>query len=375
MDDRRHALAGPAGRLALPALVGESERLLEGGFRDADAFQADGEARIVHHGEHAGEALVLLADEPADRAFLLARNKTIAVDHGAGRRTVDAELVLDRGAEEIVAAAKRAVFVDEEFRHEEERDAARARRRVGQACEDQMHDVVGKIVLAIGDENLLAEDAIGAVRRALGAGAQRAEIRARLRLGEVHRAGPLARNQLCQIGPLEFVRGVFVERFDRAHGERRAERERERGRVPHLKRGDGKHRGQALPAEFLRTRQRIPAAVRPATVKLLPARWGRDRGVLQHSAMLVACLVERCDFLARESPGFSENRVDKVEREIAELAGANRRPQPRNLFQRERDFLDRGAVHVSPSLFRKTSGLPRQRLPPYYVSVKFNGRG
>ena len=65
-------------------------------------------------------------------------------------------------------------------------------RRVGQAREHEMDDVVGQVVLAIGDEDLLAEDAVGAVARPLGAGAQRAEVGARLRLGEVHRARPLA---------------------------------------------------------------------------------------------------------------------------------------------------------------------------------------
>ena len=63
-----------------------------------------------------------------------------------------------------------------------------------------MDDVVGQIVLAVGDEDLLAGDAIGAVGRALGAGAHRADIGARLRLGQVHRAGPLAGDELLEVG-------------------------------------------------------------------------------------------------------------------------------------------------------------------------------
>ena len=50
-----------------------------------------------------------------------------------------------------------------EIRHEEKRDALRARRRALDAREHEMNDVVGQIVLAGGDENLLAGDRVGAV--------------------------------------------------------------------------------------------------------------------------------------------------------------------------------------------------------------------
>ncbi|MCA9771955.1 MAG: alpha/beta fold hydrolase [Myxococcales bacterium] len=52
--------------------------------------------------------------------------------------------------------AERAVVVDEEFRHDEERDASGTGRCVGQARQHQMDDIVREIVLAIGDEDLLA---------------------------------------------------------------------------------------------------------------------------------------------------------------------------------------------------------------------------
>ena len=100
---------------------------------------------------------VLLADEPARRAAV------VAEDHGAGRRGVDAELVLDAAAAHVVARAQRAVGVDQKLRHQEQRDAARAGRRIGQARQHEMDDVVGQIVLAIGDEDLRAGDAVGAV--------------------------------------------------------------------------------------------------------------------------------------------------------------------------------------------------------------------
>ncbi len=78
---------------------------------------------------------------------------------------MDAELVLDGVAMQVVAAAERAIIVHEELRHEEERDALRALRRIGKARQHEMNDVVGEIVFAVGDEDLLAEDAIGAIGR------------------------------------------------------------------------------------------------------------------------------------------------------------------------------------------------------------------
>src|SRR5690554_2510104 len=115
MDNRRHALVVVRRGFALATLLRIGKRLLEGSFRDGDALHADGETRIVHHGEHAGEALVLLADQPANRTRLTAFRVAVAEDHRAGRRAVDAKLVLDRGAEDVVAVAQRPLLVDEEL--------------------------------------------------------------------------------------------------------------------------------------------------------------------------------------------------------------------------------------------------------------------
>jgi hypothetical protein len=63
------------------------------------ALQPDREARVVHHREHVLEAAILLADQVAGGAAL------VAVGHHAGRAGVDAELVLDRDAAQVVALA------------------------------------------------------------------------------------------------------------------------------------------------------------------------------------------------------------------------------------------------------------------------------
>ena len=192
LDDRARS-GCRAERAALLALAGILQRLLRRPLGDADALQADREAGEVHHGEHAGEPAVLLADQVADRAAV------IPVDHGAGGGGVNTELVLDGMGAHVVKAAKRAVLVDEHLGHQEQRDALVAGGRVRQPRQNEMDDVVGKIVLAVGNEDLLPGDAIAAVVRAHRLGAQRADVGAGLRLGELHRAHPFAGHELGQI--------------------------------------------------------------------------------------------------------------------------------------------------------------------------------
>ena len=79
LDDRR-SIRMPRPARGPACARAHRQRLLRRALGDADALQADREARMVHHREHAGEPAVLLADEVADRAAV------VAVDHRAGRR-------------------------------------------------------------------------------------------------------------------------------------------------------------------------------------------------------------------------------------------------------------------------------------------------
>ena len=326
VDDRRHAVAVIGRRLALAPLIGEGDRLLGGGLCDRHALDADGEARVVHHREHAGKAAIRLADQPADSARRAVPGKPVAVDQRAGRRTVDAELVLEAAAEHVVARADCAIRIDQEFRDQEKRQAARAGRCVRQPRQHQMDDVVGEIVLAIGDEDLGAEDAVAAVAGRLGARLQGIEVGAGLRLGEVHGPHPFARDQFRQVDGLELVAAVLVDRLDGAHGQRRPDAERHRAGIPHFQRGGAEHDGQALAAMLDRPRQRVPAAVDPAPVQRLPAGRRRHGGVLQHRTVCVADPVERGNLLGRETPRLGKDRLDHILGKIAEQPGVERRP-------------------------------------------------
>src|SRR5690606_31479466 len=116
-DDRvgrlvRRLRAGERARLQ--ALARVAQRVLVRALGQAQALQADAQARGVHHGEHRLEAAVFLTDQPAFGAVEV---------HHAGGRALDAHLVLDRATAHRVAFADAAVAADLELRGEEQRDA------------------------------------------------------------------------------------------------------------------------------------------------------------------------------------------------------------------------------------------------------------
>ena len=149
--------------------------------------------------------------------------------------------------------------IDQEFWNQKQRNALGARGRIGQAGQHEMHDVIGHVVVAIGDEDLRALDAIAAVVSALGAGAQRADIGAGLRLGELHGAGPFARHQFLQIDFFQLLAAMGVERLDRGERQQRAEAEGDVRRAPDFGAGGVDRHRQALAAESFRARHRVPA--------------------------------------------------------------------------------------------------------------------
>ncbi len=83
----------------LHAGPGVLQSMLVGALGDGDAFDADLQPGEVHHGEHELQPTVLVTDQVADRAV------RIAVSHHAGRAAVDAELVFDGNAFDVVALA------------------------------------------------------------------------------------------------------------------------------------------------------------------------------------------------------------------------------------------------------------------------------
>ena len=341
---------------------GQAEDAPSGVIRGYDVITgklaSDGEPRPVHHGEHAGHALVFLADEEAHRAAV------VAVDHGAGGRGMNAELVLDRMRAHIVAPAVR-----HHLGHQEQRDALGAGWRIGQTREHEMNDVVGQIVLAIGDENFRAGEAIGPVSGTFGLAAQRADVGAGLRLGELHGAHPFAADQLAEISLFEFVVAIGGQCIDRRHGQHRADAEGHGGGIPHLDAG-GVHRvRQLLAAPARRRRQAVPAGRGPGRVGVLPAWRRRHLAVFERRAELVADGVKRCDHVGGEAPSFGEHRIDGLFVEIAVKSFGQRRFEAGSVLERKGDVGNRRAIGHAANLAGAQGGSTREQtlnLAPIY---------
>ena len=271
----------------------------------ATPFESDAEARQVHHNEHVFEPAMLLADQMADRAA------GIPVSQHRRRARVDAELVLDRDTAHIVARAEAAILIDEEFRHDEQRDPLHPLRGVRRPREHEMDDVVSKVVLAVGDENLLAKNAVMVAFRDRPRTNGR-EIGAGRRLGEIHRPGPDTLDHLRQVERLLRLGTTQRQRLDGAARQQRAQRERHVGGVPHLvhrRRDDG---GQSLSAVCRTASQRVPAAGDEFFVGIAePVRRG-DGAVVPARALGITALVQRRQHLASEPRRLVENRVDQL---------------------------------------------------------------
>ena len=347
VDDRRAAGHRAVDRARLHPLLGERRGLLVGALGDGDSLHADRVARRVHHDEHVLEAAVLLADERADRARPVEPRAALVAELEHRRRArLDAELVLDADAPGVVPGAGRAVGVDQEFRHDEETDSLDALGRAGDAREHQMDDVLGHVVLAVGDEDLGAEDLVAAVAERLGAGANQREIRAGLRLGQVHRPGPLARDHLRDEAVLLLARAGGEQRLDRAVGEQRAEREAEVGAVDHLDARRADRLRQALAAEVARVLQALPAARAELAKRVLEAGGRRHDAVLERRWVDVALAVERREHLLAEARALLEHRLGGVEAGLLEARQARHGLEIGELLHAEQHVLHgRGVAH------------------------------
>ncbi|MNV13708.1 hypothetical protein D3C71_1043580 [compost metagenome] len=109
---------GPFHRTPLHTLARVRQRMLVRTFRHANALLAHRKPRGIHHDEHVLKATVQFADLITHRAladFALAR----AVQQHRRRAAMDAQLVFQRRAPDVVALAQAAVRFDQELGHDE----------------------------------------------------------------------------------------------------------------------------------------------------------------------------------------------------------------------------------------------------------------
>ena len=306
-DDRvgRLVLAlGARDRTALQPLLGVGSGILVGDLGLRQALHADGEPRLVHHREHRVQAAVFLTQQPAGGAVVV---------HHAGGVAVDAHLLFERAAGDRVARADRAVGVRQHLGHDEQRNSLGALGRAFDAREHEVDDVGGEVVLAGGNEDLGAGDLVAAVGLLRRLAAQQPQVRAAMRLGQVHGAGPLAGDHLRQIARLQLGRAVRDQRRDRAlrqpriHGEGQVRRGQEF--VDDL----GEDHRQALAAELGRRRDADPATLDQLLERVAKTlRRGHPAVGVTRAAFLVARAIERGEHLFAELGGLGEDRRDDV---------------------------------------------------------------
>jgi len=250
LDNRHGRLATRSGAGGLYAILRISDGLLGCAFADLHSLAADIDARIVHHCEHRDQSAIFRPDEFADAGAI------VSIAHDTCGGGVDAELVFQADAANIVFRPERTVVLDMIFRHQEQRDAAAALRRARQTRKHQMDDVVSQIMLTPGDIDFLTLNQIFAFMLAVpdrrGGAAQRADVRAGLRFGQVHCAGPLPADEIRQISCFLRLRSVMLQRINRADAQHRQKVERQICAAEVFEHIAGEREGKALPAEFFR---------------------------------------------------------------------------------------------------------------------------
>ena len=205
----RHARRGLVRHLGqvgtLDARLGVLQRVEVAGRQGGDGLGAHHHAGLLDDLEHLRDAVVHLADQPA-----LGRHAVLAEGQLAGGRDLQAHLVLDVGDEDAVALAGLAgLGVEQELRHEEQRQTLGARSGALGAGQHQVQDVLEQVVgVTGGDEALDAVDVPGAVVLLDGLGAAGADVRTGVRLGEHHGRAPAALGG--QHGPLLLLLGAEV---------------------------------------------------------------------------------------------------------------------------------------------------------------------
>jgi hypothetical protein len=252
--------------------------------------------------------------------------------------------MLDASAANIVAHADGAVLLHEKLRHEKQRKAASAGGRIRQARQNEMDDIVGHVVLAIGDEYFLTEDAVGSAWGPLGPRLDGIEIGARLRLGEIHRARPFAGDEFAKINPAQVRVRISIQGADRAFGQQWAKSKAHRGSVPQFGAGRVDRMGQPHAAIFSCARHAAPAARRPSAIGVAKSWRRRHMAVFVAGAFEIADPIERRDDVGGETPGLGDNRGGGVGIELAEHAGFDRRIETGDMAERKQDIGNRRAI-------------------------------
>ena len=340
MDDDRVGRAfrrlGTGQGAALQPVLGVRRGILVGDLPHGEALVGDADARFVHHDEHRLETAVGLAQElPAG---------TVVVHH-AGRVGVDPHLVLEGAAGEPVATSDASIGRDRVARDDEQRQAFGTGRRALYAGQDEMDDVLGHVVLAGRDEDLLPMQGVAAVLLGNGARPDQTEVRAAVRFGEVHGSGPAAGREGRSVKRLLGLRAVRHQGRIGALAEARKHAERHVGRTAEFMHRGSQDERQSLAAVIGRGRQPRPPSRDIAPVGFLePGRRRDGRVGLPQATFAVADPVERLEHLGGEAPTFLQDGGDDVGRSVGEAREIAVAFDAEHVPQQEEHFVDGSRV-------------------------------
>src|SRR5690606_30676227 len=133
-----------------------------------------------------------------------------------------------------VTLAQRTVFVNQELRYQEQRNAFRASRCIRQLGQHQVDDVLRHVVLTPGNEDLSTCDVVRTIGIRFRFGADNAQVSTGVRLGQIHGTGPDAGVHVRQIFFFQFLRTVVVQRQTGTGGQHRRQAEGHIGALHHF---------------------------------------------------------------------------------------------------------------------------------------------
>ena len=232
---------------------------------------------------------------------------------------MDADLLFDRDAGQVVAFAEGAIIVHQELGDDEARDSLGSRRGIRGSGEDDVDRVLREIVLTPGDEDLGTGDPVTAVISGNRLGAECTDVGSCVGLGQHHRAAPLAQDEFLEKGRLLFLGRVLGQHVHGPVGQHGAQRETEVGGLDHLLDGHGDAPGEATSTDLLGEACCRPSGLDELLVRLLVTGRRGDAAIgVPDASDGVADRGQRGDHLAGEPAGFVENPAQQVALDVCE---------------------------------------------------------
>ena len=154
------------------------------------------------------------------------------------------------------------------------------------------------------NEDLRASQGIVAIVVMFCPCANQAKVRAALRFGQTHGAGPLAARQTGQIKGFQFGTAKGVERAVGASGEPGVHTECHIGRTHHFFNQNVERTGHTLTAVFGRTSQSVPAALDVFRIGFLETSRGRNFAVIPLTTFLITGSIQWEQFVLAEFGRF-----------------------------------------------------------------------